>query len=277
MRHAFTVDVEDWCDGIPISPEVRRAATPRLESSLGLLLDLLDAHSTRATFFFLGSVAESYPQLVRRIASAGHEIGCHGWSHDLLYEMSPERFREETRRAAEAISERTGEPVRAYRAAYFSVTRKSFWALEELAGLGFRYDSSIFPVHNWRYGIPDFPRSPQVVETPSGPILELPLSVREFFGRTIPVTGGAYFRIYPYRFTRGNLLALQEKSVPAVFYLHPWELDPKHPRVRFYWKAWITHYFNLGSTESRLRRLLTDFEFAPLGEVLEHELFGDRT
>jgi polysaccharide deacetylase family protein (PEP-CTERM system associated) len=186
--------------------------------------------------------------------------------------MDRARFRDETRRAADAISQRTGQPVTAYRAAYFSVTRESFWALEVLAELGFRYDSSIFPVRNWRYGIPDFPPRPQVVDTRAGPILELPMSVRRFAGRSIPVTGGAYFRIYPYAVSRGNIRAKERDGEPVVFYLHPWEIDPDHPRVRFHWKAWATHYVNLGSTTPRLRRLLRDFRFAPLGEVLENEL-----
>ena len=274
MQHAFTVDVEDWFDGIPIDAGAKTAAVPRLERGLGRLLDLLAEHRTTGTFFFLAPIADRHPELLRRVADAGHEIGCHGWSHDLLYEMGRERFRDETARAQDVLSQRLGRPIRAYRAPYFSITRSSFWALEELARLGFRYDSSIFPVKNWRYGIPDFPPRPQVVETPAGPILELPLSVRRVFGRTIPVSGGAYFRIYTYGLTRANMRAHEKSLRPVVFYLHPWELDPDHPRVPFAMGPRVTHYWNLGATEPRLRRLLADFRFAPLGEVLEHELAG---
>lgn len=272
MRHAFTVDVEDWFQGIPISAESRASAERRLEHGTDKLLDMLAERGHRGTFFLLGPVARDYPHVVKRMADAGHEIGCHGWSHDLVYEMTPERFREETRRAMDVISGITGSPVTAYRAAYFSITRKSWWALDVLASLGFRYDSSIFPVANWRYGIPDFPATPQPIDTPSGRIMEFPLSIRKFGRRNLAVSGGAYFRIYPWAFTRSNFHALEKQKRPLVFYIHPWELDPEHPRVPFHWKPRLTHYFNLRSTEPRLRRMLAEFEFGPLGEVLEHEL-----
>jgi len=272
LRHAFTVDVEDWYQGIPVTEPFRAAAERRLERGLGLLLDMMDEAGVRGTFFLLGPVAQEHPALVRRIADAGHELGCHGWSHDLLYTMTPQRMREETRRACEAVQELTGRPVRAYRAAYFSITRASFWALEVLAGLGFRYDSSIFPVRNWRYGIPDFEPRPQRIETAAGAIYELPVSVRRIAGVNLPASGGAYFRLYPYALTRANFRAAESARRPVVFYLHPWELDPDHPRAAFQWKARLTHYVNLRSTAGKLRRLLREFRFGPLGEVLEHEL-----
>jgi polysaccharide deacetylase family protein (PEP-CTERM system associated) len=271
MRHAFTVDVEDWFDGIPISPEQKRHAERRLHRGLDYLLEALARHNTRGTFFLLGPIAAEYPALVRKLAAAGHELGCHGWSHDLIYTMTRERFREETRRAAATIEDLAAQPVRAYRAAYFSITRPALWALDVLAELGFRYDSSIFPVRNWRYGIEDFDPSPQVVATPSGPIYEFPLSIRRIAGQSFPACGGAYFRIYPYWLTRSNMRAAERRGHPAIFYLHPWELDADHPRVPFYWKAHLTHYVNLGATRSRLSRLLDDFAFGPLGEVLDHE------
>ncbi len=272
VRHAFTVDVEDWYQGVPIPEATRATAERRLHVGLERLLELLDQRGVRGTFFLLGPVAVEHPALVRRIAAAGHEIGCHGWSHDLLYTMTPERMRDETRRACEVISSLTGQPVVAYRAAYFSVTRASLWALEVLAGLGFRYDSSIFPVRNWRYGIPDFAPRPQRIDTPAGPIYELPISIRRVLGRNLPASGGAYLRIYPYWLTRSNLRAAEAAGRPTVFYLHPWELDADHPRVRFHWKPRLTHYVNLRSTEPKLARLLRDFRFGPLSEVLDHEL-----
>ncbi|MDO8435055.1 MAG: DUF3473 domain-containing protein [Candidatus Binatus sp.] len=269
--HAFTVDVEDWFNGIPIAETTRRGAARRLEVGLNRLLDLLNEHRVRATFFVLGPIAREYPALIRKIADAGHEMGCHGWSHDLLYAMNRERLHDETRRATDAIADATGRRVVAYRAAYFSVTRESMWALEVLAKLGYRYDSSIFPVRNWRYGIADFGSHPRRLETAEGPLFEFPISVRRVMGRNIPASGGAYFRIYPYSVTRSNFRAAERDRQPIVFYLHPWELDPDHPRIRFHWKPWITHYVNLGATSNKLARLLRDFRFAPLGEVLEHE------
>jgi polysaccharide deacetylase family protein (PEP-CTERM system associated) len=274
MQHAFTVDVEDWYHGIPISGAVRDAAERRLERGLDRLLEALARTGVRGTFFLLGPVAQENPGAVRSITAAGHEVGCHGWSHDLLYTMTPERFREETRRARDLLQEMVGRPVTGYRAAYFSITRKSLWALEILAELGFRHDSSIFPVRNWRYGIEDFDPRPQQISTAAGAIAELPISVRRVMGVNVPVSGGAYFRIYPYALTRANLRAAERAGRPAVFYLHPWELDADHPRVRFHWKAWATHYVNLESTAPKLARLLREFRFAPLSEVLDHELTG---
>jgi polysaccharide deacetylase family protein (PEP-CTERM system associated) len=186
--------------------------------------------------------------------------------------MTPERFREETRRARDAVAALTGTAVTAYRAAYFSITRSSLWALEILADLGFRYDSSIFPVRNWRYGIPGFDPRPQTIVTPAGPIAEHPLSVRTVLGRTLPLSGGAYFRLYPYSLTRANFQAAARSGSPVVFYIHPWELDPDHPRVPFHWRARLTHYANLRSTERKLSRLMREFRFTTLGEVLDHEV-----
>lgn len=272
MRHAFTVDVEDWYQGIPIAGELEPSAQRRLDRGLNLILDLLAENEIHGTFFILGPATVESPKTVRRIAEAGHELGCHGWSHALIYSMSPGRFREETRQAMEAIADLTGRPVTAYRAAYFSITKRCLWALEILAGLGFRYDSSIYPVRNWRYGIPEFDPRPQRIDTPAGSIWELPLSVRRVLGRNVPVSGGAYFRLYPYGLTRANFVSAEHDGRPVVFYVHPWELDPEHPRVPFHWKARLSHYANLRSTEPKLRRLLSEFQFGTLGEVIEPEL-----
>ena len=265
---AFTVDFEDWHHGIPLPPEKRAACAPRLEESGGRLLDLLARAGVRATFFLLGPAVAAHPTLVRRIAAAGHEIGCHGWSHEPVYAMLPARFREETRRCRDLVQDATGRSPAAYRAAYFSITQRSLWALEILAELGFRCDSSVFPVRNWRYGIPGFDETPRILETASGRIAEFPLPVTRMFGRMLPSSGGAYFRLYPYALTRRNLRARLAEGRPTVFYIHPWEIDPDHPRVRFPWKARLTHYAKLAGTDRKLARLLADFTFRPLEEVL---------
>jgi polysaccharide deacetylase family protein (PEP-CTERM system associated) len=269
IRHAFTIDVEEWFQAVPATPETRRGLASRVEAPMDLLLSMLDDADARGTFYWLGPVAEQHPDLVRRTAASGHEIGCHGWSHDLIYSLSPETFRAETDRATKLLADLVGKPVVSYRAAYFSVTRESMWALDVLAELGYTTDSSIFPVQNWRYGIPDFETRPVTLETKAGPIREFPISVRPFRGKNLPVSGGAYFRIYPYAVTRSNFRFLEESGQPGVFYLHPWELDPDHPRVRFDWRAWTTHYINLRSTVPKLRKLLRDFRFAPMNEVLD--------
>lgn len=268
MLHAFSVDVEDWYHGIPISGASKASAERRLERGLDRLLELMARTGTRGTFFILGPLVQSHATAVKRIADGGHEIGCHGWSHDLLYDMTPERFAEETTEARDRIADLVGRPVTAYRAAYFSITRRSLWALEILARLGFSYDSSIFPVRNWRYGIEDFSRDPIRVETPAGSIWEFPISVIQRWGRTVSVSGGAYFRIYPYALTRANLLMCERAGRRVIFYLHPWELDPDHPRVAFPWKPRMTHYANLRSTMPKLERLLEEFSFGTIAEVI---------
>jgi polysaccharide deacetylase family protein (PEP-CTERM system associated) len=268
MRHAFTVDLEDWYHGIPIATERKSDAERRLHVGTERLIDMLERHKARATFFILGPVARDNPDLVRRIAVAGHDIGSHGVSHDLIYEMGLVRFREETRASIRDLEDCVGRPVLSYRAAYFSITRRSFWALPILAAEGIRFDSSIFPVRNWRYGIPDYPRRPTVEQTANGPILEFPISTRRILGRNVPSTGGAYFRLYPYAVSRSNIYAAEREGAPVVFYLHPWELDPGHPVVGFKPQAMATHYVNLKSTAAKLERLLAEFRFTTLGEVL---------
>jgi polysaccharide deacetylase family protein (PEP-CTERM system associated) len=274
LVHAFSVDVEDWYQGVPVPAAIKQRAASRLEIGLNRLLDALAAENAKGTFFILGPLVRSHPREMRRIADEGHEIGCHGWSHDLVYDMTPERFRQETAEARDRITDLVGRPVTAYRAAYFSVTRRSLWALEILASLGFLYDSSIFPVRNWRYGIEDFSRDPIRIDTPSGSIWEFPISVMHRFGRTISVTGGAYFRIYPYALTRSNVRRCERADRPVIFYLHPWELDPDHPRLDFYWKARLTHYVNLRSTAPKLSQLLRDFRFGTIHDVIASEFIG---
>jgi len=270
--HAFTVDLEDWYHGIPIDGARKATAERRLHVGTDRLLELLNRHRAKATFFCLSPTAREHPQIVRRLAEAGHDIGSHGESHDLVYEMTKERFRDETRRSIRELEDCCGRRVRSYRAAYFSITRRSLWALEVLADAGIGFDSSIFPVRNWRYGIPGYSRRPIRVDTAKGPLVEFPLPTRRVLGRNLPATGGAYFRIYPYFLTRANVRALEREGIPLVFYLHPWELDPDHPRVAFHWKARATHYVNLRSTRGRLERLLSEFRFTTLAEVLPDAL-----
>jgi len=268
VTHAFTVDLEDWFDGIPIPTESKGSAERRLHVGTEHLLERLAAHRVRATFFVLSPIATRHPALVREIVAAGHDVGSHGVSHDLVYEMGPQRFRDETRRSVRELEDFTGTPIRSYRAAYFSITARSLWALEILTAEGIRFDSSIFPVRNWRYGMPNYSRSPRVEQTAHGPLLEFPISTRRVLGRNIPTTGGAYFRLYPYAVTRANMRAEAAKGGRTVFYVHPWELDPDHPVVSFDRRARLTHYARLRSTRWKLDRLLKDFRFTTLSEAL---------
>lgn len=268
VAHAFTVDVEEWYH--PIRFYRNTGAPPsRLRVGMDRLLGLLDAHGVRATFFWVGETARAHPRLVRRLADAGHQTGCHSLRHDrMVYDLHPDAFRADTAQALDILQQLTGGAVRAYRAPCFSITRASLWALEVLAELGITVDSSIFPVRNWRYGIPGFPRRPHPVAATGGRLWEAPLSVRSIGPAAVPAAGGAYFRIYPYALTAANLRDAERRGHPAVFYLHPWELDPAHPFARFHWKAWATHYWGLGRTEPRLRRLLRDFRFGTLEQAV---------
>jgi polysaccharide deacetylase family protein (PEP-CTERM system associated) len=272
--NAFTIDVEDYFHvaalASAISPESWPSREYRVERNTDLLLQLLAQHGVRGTFFILGWVAERSPELARRIAAAGHEVACHGYSHRLIYHQSCEEFRQETLRAKQGLEDAIGRPVLGYRAASFSITRRSLWALDVLIDSGFEYDSSIFPIRHDRYGIPGASPAPGRIVAPSGrTIVELPMSAASFLGVRVPVSGGGYFRILPYGLTRAGLRQINRQSGrPFVFYLHPWEIDPGQPRIRVGALSRFRHYTNLRRCESRLRRLLHDFAFAPAIEVL---------
>ena len=269
MLNALTVDLEDWYQGLEIPRERWGGYESRVVSAVRRLLALFAERDVRATFFALGDVAERQPDLVKEISDTGHEIGTHGESHEFVYRLNPELFRAEMNRMVGMLHELTGKTVLGHRAPFFSITKHSLWALDVLADVGFRYDSSIFPVRNYRYGIVDAPRWPYRVEAAGGrSLLEFPISTWRVMGTNVPIAGGAYFRIYPYVFTRFALRSINRGGHPAVFYLHPWEVDPDHPRIPVPRRIAATHYFNLSATEGRLRRLLRDFRFAPMSEVL---------
>lgn len=275
MRNALTVDVEDYFHVAAFSRQIDTATWDRfplrVERNTHRLLDLFAERSIRATFFVLGWVAERCPSLVRMIVDQGHEVACHGYSHQLIYEQTPAVFRKETARAKACLEDQAQRPVLGYRAASYSITKRSLWALDILAELGFIYDSSIFPVHHDRYGIPDSPRWPYRLDTSGGgSIIEFPPSTMAVGGHRLPVAGGGYFRIYPYELTRFALSRInQSERQPFIFYLHPWEIDPEQPRIRTGWLSTFRHYTNLSRCEARLCQLLRDFRFAPAGDVLE--------
>ncbi len=273
MLNALSFDIEDYFQVAALSAAVSRLSwdsTPRrVEGNTGLLLDILAANSTRATFFFLGWVAEREPHLVRRVAAAGHEIACHGYSHRLVYEQTPAEFRAETLRSKALLEDQAQVPVLGYRAASYSLTRRSLWALDTLVEAGFVYDSSIFPVRHDTYGIPEAPRAPHLIQREVGRLVEFPPSTACVPGVRLPVAGGGYFRIFPYGVTRWAVRRVNAEGLPFIFYLHPWEVDPGQPRVRASWLSRFRHYTNLERCEARLRRLLGEFQFAPAREVLE--------
>jgi len=266
--NALTVDFEDWYQGLEIPPEQWGGYEDRLPGSAHRTLELFAEAGARATFFVLGLAAERHPELVRAIVDAGHEVGTHGWSHTLIYKQTPEVFRAEMERSIKLLEDLTGAPVTGHRAPFFSITKRSLWALDILAEFGVRYDSSVFPVQNYRYGIEHAPRWPHVMPISGGSMFEFPITTWKVLGKNVPIAGGAYFRIYPYGFSRLGIAEVNRAGHPATFYLHPWELDPEHPRIDLPRRIALTHYVNLKAMAPRLRRLLRDFRFAPMRDVI---------
>lgn len=271
ITNYLTIDVEDYFqvsafEGV-VRPEDWPGQESRVERNTGKILHLLSAHGIKATFFVVGWVAERHPQLVRDIVERGHEIGCHSYLHRRIYNLSMEEFRADTRKAKEILEEVSGRPVLGYRAPTYSITQKSLWALDILQELGFRYDSSIFPIRHDMYGIPDAPRYPY--KLPDHDMMEYPISTALLLGRRIPVSGGGYFRIFPYWFTKFALRTINNnEGSPFIFYLHPWEVDPGQPRfMHASVLSRFRHYNNLHKTEYRLGKLLKDFDFGPISRA----------
>ena len=275
IANALTIDVEDYFQVAALAEAVDHedwhSMEYRVEANTHRLLELLERHETRATFFTLGWVAEKSPGLVRDIQKAGHEVASHGYSHQLIYNQTPEVFREETRRSKKILEDITGEPITGYHAASYSITNQSRWALDILAEEGFVWDSSIFPVHHDRYGMPGTPRWPHRLTTDNGhELAEFPLSTLKFPGYTLPIAGGGYFRLFPYWFSRWGLGSINRQGQPFVFYLHPWEVDPGQPRLDVKWFSRFRHYNNLDVCEQRLEQLLGHFRFTAMGDVLRN-------
>jgi polysaccharide deacetylase family protein (PEP-CTERM system associated) len=275
--NALTIDLEDWHQLVEWKLNGRLPPCSRhVLAQTYDLLDVLEASQVRATFFVLGLVAEAHPALVRDIAAAGHEIGSHGWSHELIYRQARTRFAEETQRSKSTLEDMLGQPVEGYRAAEFSVTDDSKWALEVLVETGFRYDSSIFPVAGRRYGIPGTPLAPHVVSTPAGTILEVPLTAVERGSRRWPAGGGGYFRLLPYAVTRVALDAANAAGHPANVYFHPYEFSKTWlvPRLsspaRYVTGARyvLFHNANRRTNRRRFAWLLNDFRFGPIRDVI---------
>ena len=275
LCNAFTVDVEDYFHVSAFEGQVDRARWSEYESRVVAntqhLLDLLAQHQVQATFFVLGWVAEHYPQLVRDIDAAGHEIGAHSYWHRLIYRQTPNEFRSDLVRVRDVIAETIGKPVTAYRAPSFSITAESLWALEILAEEGFQIDSSIFPIRHDRYGIPGARQDIHQVQTPHGSIWEFPVSVHRVAGINLPVSGGGYFRLYPLKWTTRCLQKINTQAGrPFVFYVHPWELDPDQPRLPAGTRLGrFRHYVGLSRTEEKLTALLQQFRFSTLSAAID--------
>ena len=279
--NAMSIDVEDYFhvsvfDGIVPRREWERMES-RVVANTTRLLDLFDEFHVRSTFFVLGWVAERQPELVRTIAARGHEVASHGYAHRLIYDQTPSAFRDDVRRAKQLLEDAAGRRVVGYRAPSYSITPRSLWALDILLEEGYEYDSSIFPIRHDRYGIPVSDRRPYAIERPHGKLIEVPGSTTPFGPVNLPVAGGGYFRILPYWWTHWGIQRVNQlEHRPAVFYLHPWEIDPDQPRLAAGRLGRFRHYRNLDKTEARLRQLLTDFRFDTMATLVARLVPGSQ-
>ena len=271
--NAMSVDVEDYFQVSAFDRVVDRSSwegrESRVVANTNRLLDLFDEAQTRVTFFVLGWIAERHPELVRSIVARGHELASHGYGHELVYNLTPDQFRDDVRRAKAVLEHTGGVAVLGYRAPSYSIVEQSLWALDVLVEEGHVYDASIFPIRHDRYGIPDAPRHVHIRTVTAGSIVEMPVATVRWGGMNLPVGGGGYFRLLPYAFTRWGFSRLNTvEKRPAMFYLHPWEIDPAQPRIAADAVGRLRHYRNLHQTERRLRALLGEFRFSTAADVL---------
>ena len=302
MLNALTIDIEDYFQVHALSNVIKYEDWDRfecrIERNTDRILKILNSvrQKVQGTFFVLGWIAERYPDLVRRIQKEGHEIACHGYAHQLIYTQSKDEFRQDIKRAKAILEDITGSEVIGYRAPSYSITNKSKWAFETLAEEGFKYDSSVFPIRHDFYGMPNAPRFPFVISLNgtnnfeylvlnyelnifqnsklithnSKFLIEFPISTVKLFGQNLPISGGGYFRLFPYPVIKKGLKSINEREgKPFIFYIHPWEIDPEQPRINgLSSRSKFRHYVNLDKTESKFSKLLKDFQFSPIQQLL---------
>jgi polysaccharide deacetylase family protein (PEP-CTERM system associated) len=270
LTNALTVDVEDYFQVSAMGPHIARdswdAQPCRVERNVQRLLAMFAQHGAHATFFTLGWVAERYPQLVRDIVAGGHELASHGYGHLRASDQSQADFAQDVRRAKALLEDIGGKEVQGYRAPSFSIGHANAWAFDVLLDAGYRYSSSVYPVQHDHYGMPDAPRFPYAARPG---LTEIPITTTRVLGRNLPAGGGGYFRLAPYRLSRWALRRVNAiDRHPAIFYMHPWEIDPGQPRIAGTGlKTRFRHYVNLSRTEPRLAQLLQDFNWGRVDEV----------
>ena len=269
VTNALTIDVEDYFQVSPFAPHIPRNEWPtrecRVERNVDRILALLDEHGTKATFFTLGWIAERYPEIVRRIVAEGHELASHGYGHERASEQTESAFFSDINLAKLILEDLVGTEVKGYRAPSFSIGQNNLWAFECLERAGYQYSSSIYPIRHDHYGMPDAPRHAHAI----GGLLEIPATTLRFFNRNWPASGGGYFRLMPYGVSRWMLQRINRTDrLPAVFYFHPWEIDKEQPRIPgTSYKTRFRHYVNIGRMESRLQRLLADFQWGRMDHL----------
>ncbi|HMU63421.1 MAG: XrtA system polysaccharide deacetylase [Nitrosomonas sp.] len=272
IRNALTIDVEDYFQVSAFDPYIPRddwdSIPCRVERNIDRILSLLEKKGINATFFTLGWIAKRYPSMVRRIVENGHELASHGCDHDRVTELGSDEFYKDIADSKKILEDISGFPVIGYRAPSFSINKQNYWALNLLEEAGYLYSSSIYPVHHDHYGIPDAPRF-AFYPNPTGKLLEVPITTVNLLGRNIPVGGGGYFRLWPYTVSRWFIQRVNEKDQrSAVFYFHPWEIDPDQPRPKgINLKVRFRHYLNLDLMEKRLTNLLNDFGWGRMDQI----------
>jgi polysaccharide deacetylase family protein (PEP-CTERM system associated) len=277
MPAIFTVDVEDWFHildvaGTPALEDWDRLPS-RVEANFRRLLDLFDGAGVKITCFFLGWVAARFPALVREAGNRGHEVASHGCGHRLAYAQSPREFYADVHRARLLLEDLLGQPVKGYRGPGFSVTKDTPWFFEELVKAGYEYDSSVFPAARGHGGLKLDRYAPYKMETPSGPLVEFPITVTEIWGRPRCFFGGGYLRLFPYPLVRLMTRRVLKEGRPVIFYAHPREIDPHHPRLPMNLQRRFKSYVGLGSMEGKIRRVLQDFPITSFARFLAD--FGD--
>ena len=277
MINALTIDVEDYFHVTAFERQIKPCEWGtyplRVEGNTMRILDMLDEYALRATFFVLGWVAGRLPALVKEIQRRGHEIACHGYAHQLVYRLTPSEFREDVSKAKNILEDICGVRVCGYRAPSYSITLKSFWALDILVEEGFSYDSSIFPITHDIYGIPGGKRFPHEISTHAGKIREFPISTYPLniggWQSRLPIAGGGYLRLFPAALVARAIQAINTtEKQPVIVYFHPWEIDPQQPRIKAGLKSCFRHYLNLERMEMKIRHLLGTFRFSSALEIL---------
>jgi len=278
ITHILSVDVEDYFQVEAFAGSVSRGSwkqwPSRVAANTQRVLDLFDEYNAKATFFFVGWVAEQFPQLVREVQSRGHELACHSYWHRTVYSLSPDEFRADTRQAKRVIEDAAGAAVRGYRAPSWSITKSCLWALDILAEEGFTYDSSIYPIHHDLYGVPGAKRFPYTHACGNGlELREFPPATLRLAGTNFPVAGGGYLRIFPSAFTEHAFRTFEKNyRERVVVYLHPWELDPDQPRIHGPLKSRLRHYTSLRRMENKLSAILSRHKFQRFSDVLGGEV-----
>jgi polysaccharide deacetylase family protein (PEP-CTERM system associated) len=270
ITNALTIDVEDYFQVSAFAPYIRRdeweTRECRVERNVHRILDMLSGHGAKATFFTLGWIAERYPQLVRRIVAEGHELASHGYGHERASDQSEPDFLADIQRAKQILEDLGGVAVQGYRAPSFSIGTRNLWAFDCLQAAGYQYSSSIYPIQHDHYGMPDAPRFAHAVRDG---LLEIPVTTLRMLQRNLPSSGGGYFRLLPYGLSRWMLRRVNAQDrEAAIFYFHPWEIDPEQPRVAgIDAKARFRHYVNIDRMEARLDRLMGDFKWGRMDEI----------